>query len=87
MQNKNSQNLLFKILKKNSGPLDLIHSYIGNLKFVQMRGEKKYHITFIDNYTRYCYTYLFRSKNETLKVLKHYKNEVENKFNKKIKII
>ena len=77
----------FQTIEKSSGPLDLIHSYIGNLKFVQMRGEKKYHITFIDNYTRYCYTYLFRSKDETLKMLKHYNNEVENKLNKKIKVI
>jgi len=31
----------FPTIKKSSGPLDLIHLYIGNLKFVPIRGEKK----------------------------------------------
>jgi len=36
---------------------------------------------------RYCYTYFFRSKDETLKMLKNYNNEVENQLEKKIKVI
>jgi predicted nucleic acid-binding Zn-ribbon protein len=30
---------------------------------------------------------LFRSNDETLEMFKHYKNEVENQLNKKIKVI
>jgi hypothetical protein len=52
-----------------------------------MRGEKKYYIIFIDNCTKYCYTYLIRSKVEALKIFKYYKNEVKNQLNKKIKVI
>jgi len=36
---------------------------------------------------RYCYTYFFRSKDESLKMLKNYNNEVENQLDKKIKVI
>ena len=61
--------------------------YISDLKFVQTRGEKKYYITFIDNCTRYCYTYLLKSKDKALKMFKCYKNKVENQLNKKIKVI
>jgi hypothetical protein len=54
---------------------------------VQTRGEKKYYITFIDDCTRYCYIYFFKSNDKALKIFKHYKNEDENQFNKKIKVI
>jgi len=43
---------------------------------MQTRGEKNYYIIFIDNYIRYYYIYLLRSKEETLKMFKYYKNEV-----------
>jgi hypothetical protein len=49
--------------------------------------EKKYYITFTYNYIRYCYTYFLRSKDKALWLFKHYKNEVENQLNKKIKVI
>ncbi|KAL6335103.1 hypothetical protein AAG906_026483 [Vitis piasezkii] len=65
----------FHSIEKNTEPLDLIHSDICDLKFVQTRGEKMYFITFVDDCTRYCYVYLLRSKDEALDVFKHYKNE------------
>ena len=43
-------------------PLELIHSDI----YEQTKGGKKYFITFIDDYTRYCYIYRLRSKDETI---------------------
>uniref|UniRef100_A0A2N9EQN5 Integrase catalytic domain-containing protein n=1 Tax=Fagus sylvatica TaxID=28930 RepID=A0A2N9EQN5_FAGSY len=36
---------------------------------------------------RYCYVYLLRSKNEALESFIHYKKEVENQLNKKIKVL
>jgi hypothetical protein len=54
---------------------------------MQTRGRKKYYITFIDDCTRYCYTYFLRSKDVALKMFKHYKNKVENQLNKKKKVI
>ena len=54
---------------------------------MQTRGGKKYYIIFIDDCTRYCYTYLLMNKYEAFKMFKHYKNEVENQPNKKMKVI
>ena len=53
-------------------PLDLIHSDIFYLKFVQTRGGKKYFITFVDDCTRCSYAYLLRSKDETVEMFKLY---------------
>ena len=75
----------FQIVKRSSESLNLIHSDIGDLKFMQTKGEKKYFIIFIEKCTRYCYTYLLRIKDESLEMFKHYHNEVENQFNNKNK--
>lgn len=77
----------FQSIERNTEPLELIHSDICDLKFLQTRGGKKYFITFIDDATRYCYVYLLRSKDEALEMFKNYKNEVENQLGRKIKII
>lgn len=36
---------------------------------------------------RYCHIYLLRSQDEALEMFIHYKNEVENQLNKKIKAL
>ena len=53
---------------ESSEPLELIHSDIYNMKFIQMRGGKKYFLTLIDDCTRYYYVYLLRSKDEALEM-------------------
>ncbi|KAK4380871.1 Retrovirus-related Pol polyprotein from transposon TNT 1-94 [Sesamum angolense] len=65
----------FYSVERKTSPLELIHSDICDLKFVQTRGGKKYFITFIDDCTRYSYVYLLRSKDEALEAFKLYKNE------------
>ena len=77
----------FQSIERNSEPLELIHSDICDLKFIQMRGGKKYFLTLIDDCTRYCYVYLLRSKDEALEMFQHFKNEVENQLDRKIKVI
>ena len=77
----------FYTVERSSKPLDLIHSDICDLKFVQTRGGKKYFITFIDDCTRFCYVYLLRGKDEAIEVFKHHKNEVKNQLGKRIKAI
>ena len=47
----------------------------------------KYFITFIDDYSRYMYLYLLRSKVEALDTFKVFKAEVENQCGKHIKIM
>ena len=77
----------FQSIERSSEPLELIHSYICDLKFIQTRGGKKYFLTLIDDCIRYCYVYSLRSKYEALKMFKHFKNEVENQLDRKIKVI
>ena len=56
----------FQSVERNTEPLDLIHSDICDLKFVQTRDDNKYFITFVDDNTKYCYVYLLRSKEEAI---------------------
>ena len=77
----------FQSIERSIEPLKLIHSYICDLKFIQTRGAKKYFLTLIDDCTIYCYVYLLRSKDEALEMFQHFKNEVENQLDRKIKVI
>lgn len=77
----------FYSVERTTTPLELIHTAMCDLKFVQTRGDKKYIIIFIDDCTRYCYVCLLKSKDEVLEVFKQYKTEVENQLEKQIKII
>ena len=45
----------FHSIERSTEPLDLIHSDICDLKFIETKGGKKYFITFIDDCTRYCH--------------------------------
>lgn len=63
----------FHSIQRFTIPLELIHIDIGDLKFVQARGGKKYYIIFIDDCTKYCYIYVF----EALEAFKNYKIKVE----------
>ena len=47
----------------------------------------KYFITFIDDYSRYMYLYLLRTKDEALDAFKIFKAEVEKHCGKQIKIV
>jgi len=44
-------------------------------------------VTFIDNYSKFYYTYLFKSKDEVLDWFKVYKAKDENQLERKIKIL
>ena len=77
----------FQSIERSSEPLELIHSDICDMKFIQTRGGKKYFLTLIDDCIRYCYVYLLRSKDQALEMFQHFKNEVENQLDKKIKVI
>ena len=77
----------FQSVERHTEPLDLIHSDICDLKFVQIRGDNKYFITFVDDSTKYCYLYLLKSKDKVIENNVLYKNEVENQLNKKIIVL
>ena len=64
-----------------------MHSDICEFNGILTRGDKRYFITFIDDNLRYPYVYLLRSKDEVFDALKHYKTKVENKKERKIKMV
>ena len=65
-------------VERTNKPLDLIHTDLCDLKYIQTRAGKNYFVTFIDDCTKYCYVYLLHSKDETLEKFKEFKLEVEN---------
>ena len=77
----------FQSDKRHTEPLDLIHSDICDLKFVQTKSNNKYFIIFLDDSTKYCYLYLLKSKDEAIEKFVLYKNDVENQLNKKISLL
>ena len=76
-----------RVERNNSKLLDLVHSDICELNGVITRGGKRYFITFIDDYSRYTYVYLIRTKDEAFEMFKRYKAEVENQQSSRIKIL
>ena len=50
-------------------------------------GNKKYVVTFIDDYTWFCYVYLLHSKDEALDKFKICKTEVELQLNNSVKCL
>lgn len=72
----------FPNIKMNYVMLQLIHSDLCDLNATPSIGNKKYIITFIDNYSRFCFVYLLHSKDETLDKFKIYKTKLScNKIN------
>ncbi|GJS87278.1 retrovirus-related pol polyprotein from transposon TNT 1-94 [Tanacetum coccineum] len=77
----------FKLVKRKTEPLDIIYTDIRDLKSLPTKGGNKYFITFIDDCTKYCYVYLFKSKDEAIDKFVLYKIEVENQLGRKIKVV
>jgi hypothetical protein len=71
--------------ERHLAPLKLIHSDICEMDGVLIEGGQRYFMTMIDDASRYCYVYLFKTRNEALNCFKTYKTEVENQLEKKIK--
>ncbi|GAA0145541.1 hypothetical protein LIER_05715 [Lithospermum erythrorhizon] len=72
---------------RNNKPLDLVHSDVYDMSPVQSKGGNEYFITFVDDSTNFCYVCLMKSKNEGIDKFALYKEEVENQFEKKIKVV
>ena len=78
---------LIKSVERNTSILELIHSDVYDSTKILTCGSKRYIVTFIDNYSRYYYCYLIKSKDKTFSKFKVYKSKVENQKEKKIKIL
>ncbi|GKD54343.1 putative RNA-directed DNA polymerase [Tanacetum coccineum] len=75
-----------KGVTRSTGLLELIHTDICGSFPSGISGHKSF-ITFIDNYSRYMYLFLFNEKSESLETFKTSKAEVENQLDRKIKVV
>ncbi|CAL8132317.1 unnamed protein product [Prunus armeniaca] len=67
--------------------LEIIHTDIcGPFPVPTIEGHR-YFITFIDDFSRFCYIYLIQNKSSAFEVFKVFKTEVENQLELKIKVL
>ena len=74
-----------KCATRSSAILEIIYTDICSLN-MDSHGQKDF-ISFIDDYSRYMYLYMFHNKNEALDIFKVFKAEVEKQCGKQIKIL
>lgn len=80
-------NMRRKTADRSKKLLELIHTDIcGPFKHKTICGNV-YFITFIDDFSRYCYIYLLSEKSQSLEAFKIFKTEVENQLDLKIKTV
>ncbi|WVY90570.1 hypothetical protein V8G54_036084 [Vigna mungo] len=72
---------------RSSQLLELIHTDIcGPFDTKSWNGEK-YFISFIDDFSRYCYIYLLHEKSQSVNALEVFINEVERQLDRKVKVV
>jgi hypothetical protein len=64
--------------ERHLAPLELVHSDIYEKNGVLIEGGQRYFMTVIDDASRYCYSYLLKTKDDALNCFKTYKVELEN---------
>ena len=67
--------------------LELIHSDVCGTMPTASIGGAKYFVTFIDDFTRYCFIYFMNSKTKVVEKFKELKRLIENQLNKRIKAL
>ena len=77
--------MTFPKVERTTFLLELVHSDVCDMHSNPTRGGKKYFVTFIDDFSKFCYIYLLHSKDEILSKFMVYKIEFENQCNVKIK--
>ena len=67
--------------------LQLVHTNVGGPQRVSSLNGNKYYITFIDDYTRFCWIYFFKSKTEVANIFWKFKALVENQSDCRLQTI
>ena len=68
-------------------PLELIHSDIAGTFPHMSMSKTKYELTFIDDFSKYCWVYFLKHKSEVFDLFKVFKALVENQSGRKIKVL
>jgi hypothetical protein len=67
--------------------LEIVHTNICGPFDSPSIGREKYFITFIDDFSNYCYNYLLHKKTQAVKGLVVYITEVERQLDRKVKVV
>ena len=73
--------------KRATQPLGLVNSYLIGLLPTPSYGGSRYVLTFIDDYSIFCWVYFLKLKSEVFEKLKIWKALVENQSGHNIKIL
>ena len=73
--------------ERTSAPLKLIHSDIAGPFPHMSMSQAKYALTFIDDFSRYCWVYFLKHKYEVFDLFKVFKALVENQSGRRLKIL
>jgi len=72
---------------KAKGILDIIHLYVCGPMAATSLSKYIYYVTFIDDYSRKCWIYFLKAKDEVLGMFKEFKALIENHSEKIIKTL
>ena len=73
--------------ERTSAPLELIHSDVSGPFPHMSMSQSKYALTFIDEFSRYCWVYFLKHKSEVFGLFKVFKALVENQSGRKLKVL
>ena len=73
--------------QRSTGVLDIVHSDVWGPSRTESFKRKKYFVTFIDDYSRWCEVYFLSKKGDVLQAFKDYKVRVETFTGKRIKFL
>ena len=86
-QRANSHQLPYKYSTRvSTSPLELIHSDVWG-PTLPSSGGFKYYVSFIDDYSRYCWIYLLKHKSDVDSIFYTFQNHVERLLNAKIRSV
>ena len=73
--------------ERTSAPLELIHSDVAGPFPHMSMSQAKYELTFIDDFSRYCWVYFLKHKSKVFGLFKVFKALVENQSRRRLKIL
>lgn len=73
-----------KSRRQTTAPFELIHTDLGGPITPQTPSGHRYWIVFIDDFTRFPWVYLLRTKDEALEKIKHFYEDVQGYFKKEM---
>ena len=87
LQGKFARAAFGKSSTKTRSVFDLVHSDVCGPFKVSTIGGFRYYVTFIDDFSRYCYTYLIKNKSDVFVKFKEFYVLAYSQFGKRIKVL